>query len=86
MFALSRLPVDQEITDEDLPSIFFQVWWNEIARKIEKYINATSILTLTEIPVASVTTPSTGTQVLFIDTADHKLKRKDSSGTVTVIA
>lgn len=43
-------------------------------------------LTLTEIAAASVPTPGASTQTLFIDTADHKLKRKDSSGTVTIIA
>lgn len=29
--------------------------------------------------------PGAGTQRVFIDTADHKLKRKDSAGTVTII-
>jgi hypothetical protein len=42
--------------------------------------------TLTEVAAASIATPAAGTQTLFIDTADHKLKRKDSSGAVTVIA
>jgi hypothetical protein len=43
-------------------------------------------LALKEIAAASVATPAAGEQALFIDTADHKLKRKDSSGTVTIIA
>jgi hypothetical protein len=42
-------------------------------------------LTLTEIAAASVVTPAAATQTLFIDSADHKLKRKDSSGTTTII-
>jgi hypothetical protein len=39
-----------------------------------------------ELAAASVLTPAAGQQTLFIDTADHKLKRKDSAGTVTIIA
>jgi hypothetical protein len=39
-----------------------------------------------EIAAASIGTPASGWQALFIDTADHKLKRKDHSGTVTTIA
>ena len=46
----------------------------------------TSAATITEQAAAAVPTPLSGTQTLFIDTADHKLKRKDSSGTVTIIA
>lgn len=41
-----------------------------------------------EVPeraASAVPTPGSGSQRLFIDTADHKLKRKDSSGTVTII-
>lgn len=34
----------------------------------------------------TVPSPPTGYQTLYIDTADHKLKRKDSSGAVTIIA
>jgi hypothetical protein len=41
---------------------------------------------LIEIAAASVTNAAAGAQKLFIDSADHKLKRKDSSGTVTIIA
>jgi hypothetical protein len=41
---------------------------------------------LPEMTSASVPTPAAGTQALFIDSSDHKLKRKDSSNTVTVIA
>lgn len=41
---------------------------------------------IAEVAAASVATPAAGTQTLFIDTADHKLKRKDSTGAVTVIA
>lgn len=43
-------------------------------------------LTVPETAASSITSPASGYQVLFIDTADHKLKRKDSSGTVTTIA
>jgi hypothetical protein len=43
-------------------------------------------LTVPETAAASISTPASGYQTLFIDTADHKLKRKDSSGTVTTIA
>jgi hypothetical protein len=42
--------------------------------------------TYAEIAAASVATPAAGRQTLFIDSADHKLKRKDSTGTVTIIA
>jgi hypothetical protein len=42
-------------------------------------------LNLTEEPATAVATPGTGTQTLFIDSADHKLKRKDSTGAITVI-
>ena len=42
-------------------------------------------LTLTEVTAASISNPAAGFQTLFLDTADHKLKRKDSSGTVTII-
>lgn len=41
--------------------------------------------TYTEQTAASVPTPPAGQQTTFIDSADHKLKRKDSSGTVTII-
>jgi hypothetical protein len=43
-------------------------------------------ITVPEIAAASVATPAANLQTLFIDTADHKLKRKDSAGTVTIIA
>jgi hypothetical protein len=43
-------------------------------------------MAIVETSAASVPTPASGTQMLFIDTADHKLKRKDSTGTVTIIA
>jgi hypothetical protein len=49
-------------------------------------INPQGLMQLVEVAAASVTNPPSGSQVLFIDTADHKLKRKDSSGTVTIIA
>jgi hypothetical protein len=42
--------------------------------------------TLPEIAAASVASPAAGYQTLFIDTADNKLKRKNSAGTVTIIA
>lgn len=38
-----------------------------------------------EIAAAAATVPPAGTQTIFIDTADHKLKRKDSAGTVVII-
>jgi hypothetical protein len=41
--------------------------------------------TLTGIAAASVANPAAGSQTLFIDSADHKLKRKDSSGLVTIL-
>lgn len=44
------------------------------------------LLTIPERTAASVTAPAAGTQVLFIDSADNKLKRKNSAGTVTIIA
>lgn len=43
-------------------------------------------LTVPEATAGSVVAPAVGYQTLFIDSADHKLKRKDSSGTVTIIA
>lgn len=43
-------------------------------------------LTVAEIAASSVATPAAGFQTIFLDSADHKLKRKDSSGTVTVLA
>ena len=43
-------------------------------------------LTVPEVSAESVATPSAGTQTLFIDSADHKLKRKDSTGIITTIA
>lgn len=46
----------------------------------------TTGITVPELAAASVANPPAGSQTLFIDTADHKLKRKDSSGTVTIIA
>jgi hypothetical protein len=49
-------------------------------------VNPQGLMQLVEVAAASVTNPPSGSQVLFIDTADHKLKRKDSSGTVTIIA
>jgi len=42
-------------------------------------------LTLKEAASSAIATPAAGTQTLFIDSADHKFKRKDSSGTVTTI-
>lgn len=42
--------------------------------------------TLPEVASASVASPAAGYQTLFIDTADNKLKRKNSAGTVTIIA
>lgn len=39
-----------------------------------------------EQAAGAISTPAAGFQAIFIDTADHKLKRKDSTGTVTVIA
>jgi hypothetical protein len=42
-------------------------------------------LNLVEIASASVPNAVAGSQNLFIDTADHKLKRKDSAGTVVII-
>lgn len=43
-------------------------------------------LVIPEIAAASVAAPAANYQAVFIDTADHKLKRKDSGGTVTVLA
>ena len=42
-------------------------------------------LTLREVSAAAVSSPSAGSQTIFLDAADHKLKRKDASGTVTII-
>lgn len=42
-------------------------------------------ITMTEVSAGVVPTPPSTTQTLFIDSADHKLKRKNSSGTVTII-
>lgn len=47
-------------------------------------VNSTSI-TIKELASASVANPPSGKQRIFIDTADRKFKRKDSSGTVTTI-
>jgi hypothetical protein len=47
---------------------------------------STNGLTLPEIAAGSVLSPAAGYQTLFIDTADNKLKRKNSAGTVTIIA
>lgn len=46
----------------------------------------TPSVTYAETAAASIPTPASGYQTLFIDTADHKLKRKDSSAAVTTIA
>jgi hypothetical protein len=64
------------------------------AHKVSWYDNSSNVvmsldgqvMTVPELAAGSVSTPASGTQSLFIDTADHKLKRKDSSGTVTIIA
>lgn len=42
-------------------------------------------LVIPEIAAASVASPAAGYQALFLDTADNKLKRKNSGGTVTII-
>jgi len=42
-------------------------------------------LRVPEMTAASAPTPAAGYQNLFIDSSDHKLKRKDSSGAVTAI-
>ena len=43
-------------------------------------------VTYKERTAASVPNPAAGYQTLFIDSADNKLKRKNSAGTVTIIA
>lgn len=40
---------------------------------------------MVEVTAASVATPNAGYQYLFIDSSNHKLSRKDSTGTVTAI-
>jgi len=42
-------------------------------------------ITVTETSAGAAPTPGAGRQTLFIDTADHKLKRKDSAGAVMII-
>lgn len=44
-----------------------------------------TFIAMIEVAAASVSSPAAGRQSLFIDTADHKLKRKDSAGTVVII-
>lgn len=42
-------------------------------------------LQIPEIPATSVANAAPGTQRLFFDSLDHKLKRKDSAGTIVII-
>ncbi|GGE87439.1 hypothetical protein [Sphingomonas prati] len=43
------------------------------------------VLTMTEVQASAVPAPAAGAQSLFIDSRDHKLKRKDATGAVTII-
>lgn len=59
--------------------------------RVDRY-NGTSVgqvvpggYALVEVAASAAATPAAGLQTLFIDTADHKLKRKDSSGTVVIV-
>lgn len=49
-------------------------------------VTTNGALIVPEVASASVVVPAAGHQALFIDTADHKLKRKDSANVVTTIA
>lgn len=42
--------------------------------------------TFTETAADAVANPPAGSQTLFMDSADHKLKRKDAAGAVTLVA
>lgn len=42
-------------------------------------------LTMIEVAANTVPTPAVGNQILFIDSFDNKLKRKDSTGGITII-
>jgi len=55
-------------------------------RSVNHFIPDTGCIVVPEIAAAAALLPPGGFQTLFIDTADHKLKRKDSGGTVTIIA
>lgn len=92
MTAITNIPSTRiPITDASL--MMNPAWYRFFAQFHNSFLGFSTgndsipaTLTLTEIAAASVTIPSAGKQTLFIDTADHKFKRKDSSGAVTTIA
>jgi hypothetical protein len=54
--------------------------------QIRMLITQDGAMVVPEAAAASVNAPASGWQAIFLDTSDHKLKRKDSSGTVTILA